>query len=432
MLSIYLNKQVVATFFLGIASGIPLALTSSTLGAWLSQAGISKSVIGLFAIVGIPYSLKFLWAPAIDNISIPFLERKLGKRRSWLIMCQIFLAIAIISLGNSNPLQNIKTMAILCIIVSFFAATQDIIIDAYRINLIPDTSKQGAAVSTTIVGYRIGNLISGGGMLLIVDFFQNLNDASNLFYNWSVAYYIISLTPIIGTLAALFVGEPESTFKLDKKSEKNSILRSIKLCTVEPFLDFINRYKSSWMLLLLFCIIYRSCDAFIATMVMPFFIELGFSLTEIGIVVKSFGFGATIFGGLIGTFIIRKCKGCIKKALIVAGIGQMLSNVMFVIQAYAGNSITCLYVTVASENICSGVASCIFVVFLSGLCKSQQHVATQYSLLTALATIDKVVISSVAGWMAQELGWITMFSCSVLLGVPPMIILYYTNVRNIK
>ena len=418
-----LNAKLVGMFFLGLASGLPFALSTSTLAVWLAQIGISKSIIGLFGILSSPYSFKFLWAPIVDNLSIPLLSKKIGKRRSWILSSQIFLAIFIIALGSCNPVTNIKLMAFFTFLVSFAAATQDIIIDTYRIEMAPEEKEQSIVVSITIVGYRVGYLISGGGVLLLVDMLCNNFDLCNNFVGWKIAYAVIAFIPLVGAVASFFMGEPYQDNISIEKNQEFTFVQSLKKSVIDPFIDFMKR--ENWVLVLIFTTTYRACDAFIATMIQPFFMELGFTLTQIGLVVKTFGFFATIFGGFLGTYIVFKSSS-IKTALFIVGLGQMLSNVTFIIQSYMGNSLEFLYVSVATENICSGAASAVFIVYLSSLC-SRSFTATQYALLSALASVDKTFISAFSGWIAQNLGWVHMFGTSIIIGIPPLIILHFIS-----
>lgn len=417
----YLQLRIIAALFFGCASGIPLALIMSTLQSWLSIAGLTKTTIGLFTLTSFPYALKFLWSPLIDHFNIPFLGRKLGLRRSWLLVIQLLLSCSIIKLGFSNPLLNTYNFAMWAFIVSIFAATQDIILDAYRVEMLQG-KQQGLGASATIFGHRVGFALSTGGTLLIVDSLCNKWNVCDNFMQWSIGYTISAIIIFVASVAAFIVGEPKMikpAIKIDKYNPQGLIRALI----VAPFIHFVK--KNKWGLMLLFIVTYRMCDTFIAPMINPFFLDIGFTLTEVGLIVQSFGFFAITIGAAMGGVLTYRYG--VTCSLFIGGLGQMFSNVMFIIQAKAGDNMTLLYLSIAAENIGGGMAAAGFIAYISSLCSNSKYTATQYALLTSLSAIDRVFAPILGGWVAEHLGWEILFGISVILGIPPLIMLYILN-----
>lgn len=404
-LKVYCKPKVVAIFFLGFASGLPLALTTSTLTIWLTEVGINIKSIGTFALVGIPYALKFLWAPLLDFINIPYLSKKLGKRSSWLIVSQIVLAISIIALGNSDPTENIFMTGLLAVCVAFCSATQDIVIDAYRIALI-EKNEQGAGAAMVTFGYRIAILFTGAGALYLSEY-----------YDWSVVYSIGAAALIVGVITVLVLGEPNNTS--DKTSSKMHGLEYFLKVIIKPFLDFTNH--KGWIYILLFTMFFKLGDALAGVMTNPFLMYIGFSKSEIATIVKVIGLGATLTGSFIAGTMVYKIG--MLKSLWIGGILQMLSNLMFVALANIGYDTQFLAITICIENFAGGLGSTVFVAYLSSLC-NVKYTATQYSLLSAIALIGRTIISSSSGKLVEVLGWIPFFMITVLAAIPGLIFLY--------
>ncbi len=395
-----------AVALLGIASGLPLALTASTLFAWLKQSGIDKSSIGLFAMVALPYSFKFIWAPFVDNLKIPVLYKLIGRRRSWILISEIFLAASIFAMAFLNPETDASLMAAAAVAIAFFSATHDIVIDAYRVEILKE-EQYGAGAAAITFGYRIGMLISGAGALWFAEDFS-----------WGISYIIMSALVFIGFFACIIGGEPILAIKTTESPNKGVIAR-LKSAVIEPFKEFLTREKN-WVLVLLFIISFKMCDAFIGTMMNPFLIEIGFSLKEIAGVAKTFGLFATLTGAFLGGLFIAK-YGAIR-CLWVAGVLQILSNLIFVAQYHAGNDINFLYVTMAVENLCGGFGTAAFVAFISALC-NVQFTATQYALLSSLASVGRTFLSSLSGYSAEHMGWEMFFIASMSFGIPALVLL---------
>ena len=388
---------------LGFSSGLPLALTASTLTLWLAEEGVSKASIGLFAAVATPYALKFLWAPLVDHLRLPGFTHMLGQRRGWLLPVQSLLMIAIAALGLANPQEHAGTTAVLALIVAFFSATQDMVIDAMRVESFAQ-EKQGTASATLVMGYRIGMIASSAGAVFLA-----------AEYGWQTAYFCMAALIGIGMVAALAM--PESAHRLKPLQIRRAFMQ---YAVIAPFAEF--RTRQSWKLILLFVVLYKFGDAFLGIMTNPFLLEIGFSKTQIATIVKLYGLVATITGGFLGGWIVNKCG--LMRALWVCGFGHALTNLMFLWQAQMGANETVLAATISLENISGGMSTAAFVAYLSSLC-NRQFTATQYALLSSLSAFGRSWLSTPAGFFAQALGWQWFFVLATLLAFPGLVILWF-------
>lgn len=404
--SIYFKKRLLIILLFGFSSGLPLLLTLSTLSFWFSKVGIDKRTIGLFALVGMPYVWKFLWAPFLDRFKLPFLTKVLGRRRGWLLFVQILLALSIIMMGHSQPEQNLFLTAVFALCVSFFSATQDILIDAYRIESL-DPSEYAAGGGVEVFGYRLGMIISGGVAL-------SLSDT----YSWETVYLIMGFFMGVGILTTLFCKEPASSKQLDLSS------KTLKSMVIDPFLDFITR--PGWYWVLAFVLLYRFGDNLIGQMATVFYQKLGFTGTEIGMVTKTFGIWMVVFGGLLGGVIAKRIG--IMKTLMVGGIAHVISNGFFILLALHGHSMPYLYGTIISENLSGGVMTSAFVAYLSRLC-NLKFTATQYALFTAIMAVGRVFVQSTSGFLAERFDWIAFFLIASAAALPGLILLSYLMKR---
>lgn len=399
---IYFKKRLLIILLFGFSSGLPLLLTLSTLSFWFAQIGIDKKTIGLFALVGMPYVWKFLWSPLLDRFRVPFFTKLLGRRRSWLLIVQLALAGAIVLMGYSQPQRELMLTAVFAVLVSFFSATQDILIDAYRIESL-DPSEYAAGGGAEVFGYRLGMIISGGFALSLSDH-----------YSWQTVYFIMALFMGVGILTTLFSKEPAPSKAIDlgKKTFKNTIL--------DPFLDFLTR--PGWYWILAFILLYRFGDNLVGQMATVFYQRIGFTGTEIGMVTKTFGIWMVVIGGLSGGAIAKKIG--IMKTLFVGGIGHLLSNGFFILLALHGHSLPYLYGTVISENLSGGIMTSAFVAYLSKLC-NLKFTATQYALFSAIMAVGRVFVQSTSGFLAERFAWIPFFLIASAAAVPGLVLLRF-------
>lgn len=407
--TLYLQPRLLVVLALGFVSGLPLALTASTLTAWLADLKIDKTSIGLFASVATPYALKFLWAPLIDACPFPLLSKLLGRRRGWILATQIGLVISIMMLGLANPAISPWLTALAALIVAIFSASQDIVIDAYRVEILSE-EEQKIGAGMVQFGYRFGMLASGAGALALADH-----------VSWEMTYFIMAGLMAVGMLTILFAPEPEVSKEI-KPSSARYLLRDY---VAAPFRDFMdNKY---WLQILLFIMLYKLGDAFLGIMTNPFLIEIGFSKTQIAAVVKIYGLIATLLGLLAGSMLSLRI-GTVK-TLMICGLGHALTNLMFLVQARSGADINILALGISLENFSGGMTASAFVAFLSALCHSK-YTATQYALLSSLAAMGRTWLTTSAGWTADKFGWEIFFIISVLLAVPGLVLLWWLSRKS--
>jgi PAT family beta-lactamase induction signal transducer AmpG len=396
-LRVYRNPRLLAILGMGFASGLPLALTGGTLQVWLTESAVSLTDIGLFALVGFSYSLKFLWSPILDRVPLPWLSARLGQRRSWLIAIELALAAAIIALGNSDPVADRWRTALFACLVAFLSASQDIVIDAFRIELLRP-EEQGAGAAATQWGYRFGMIASSAGALFLADAF-----------GWPRTYLVMA--SLFGVALITVVLTPEPTHRARPPySDARAFLRS---AVVEPFTEFASR--SGWVWLLVFVVLYRLGDALAGGLSNAFYVQLGFTKAEIASVAKVFGVIATMAGIAVGGALVLRSG--VARALVVAGVIHALSNFAFVAQAWIGHDVSVLALTIFVENFTGGLVSAAFVAYLSGLCHPA-FTATQYALLSSLTATGRTLLASSAGWLAEQLGWPLFFALTALAAAP--------------
>ncbi len=378
---------------MGFASGLPLLLTMSVLQAWMTEEGVDLTVIGLIALVQIPYTWKILWAPLLDRYTIGHF----GRRRGWLLASQVALIAAIAGLGFSNPSGNFTLMVIAAVCVAFFSASQDIVIDAYRRETLAD-NELGMGSSLYINGYRLGMMLSSGGGLILADRMA-----------WSSVYLIMAVFMVPCLVVTLLAPEPD--MPLGKP-------RTLKAAVIEPLSEYFHRQNS--LLILAFILCYKIGDSMASAMTIPFYLDIGFTKTQIGAVVKLFGTGAVIGGALFGGVLMLKIG--INRSLWVFGVLQALSTACFAILAKVGPSLNALAGVIAFENVSSGMGTAAFVAYMASL-TNKKFTATQYALLTSLMAFPRVLASAPTGFLAKHLGWMEFFIFCALIALPGMLML---------
>ena len=385
------NKYNILAFIpLGFCAGLPLPLIGATMSARLMDSGLSLTSIGLFALAGTPYALKFLWSPLIDTIKIPFLNNLLGKRRSWLLITQIILFLIFFIIATINPLEDLYLLAVLVCSAAFISATQDIALDAYRIEL--HTEKELAAgIATYVLGYRIALIVAGAGALYLAEFMS-----------WNAAFIIMSLCFLLGPLILIFL---PSNNKITESKDKNigyfgRFIQWTRTAVLEPFIEFSKR--QSWIWILIFIAIYKLGDALAGNMTTPFLLDIGFSKIQIANIVKVIGLAATLIGLFIGGMLVAKYN--IVSVLFIGGFLQMFSNLFFAIQGVVGVNTNVLMLTISMENLAGGIGTAAFLAYLSKLVDSR-YIATQFALLTSFMALSRTQLSAPAGWMVEGINW---------------------------
>ncbi len=389
---------------MGFSSGLPLPLTFGTLSFWLAESGVSRTEIGLFALVGSVYSLKYLWSPLIDRLALPGITGRFGRRRGWALLIQVLLIPAIIALGLTDPAQNPWPTALAAVIVAFLSASQDIVIDAYRIELL-DEAQQGAGAAATQWGYRIAMLVAGAGALYAAEY-----------GGWPTAFMLMASFMGVGIVTVLLTGEP----KRGESPASHGVLEWLETAVVAPFADFLRR--PYWAAILLFVVLYKFGDALAGVMTNPFYVALGFSKTEVANITKLFGLIATLAGVAVGGVMVYRLG--VLRSLLIAGVLQALSNLAYVAQVMAGHDLLVLTFVIFVENFCSGLGSAAFVAYLSGLC-SIAFTATQYALLSSLAAVGRTFLSSGGGWLSVQLDWTLFFLVTTAAALPGLVLLIY-------
>lgn len=391
------SPRMLVSFMMGFSCGVPLLLTISVLQAWMREEGVDLSVIGLFALVGLPYTLKFVWSPVMDRFTLPFL----GRRRGWLLVMQVLLVIAIAGLGLTSPKDNPWLVAFAALLVTFFSASQDIVVDAYRREDLSD-NELGLGSSLYVNGYRVGMLLAGSGGLILADHFS-----------FQQVYLFLAASLAVGIVTTLACREPDI---------HEGTPKSFREAVIEPFIEYFSRDKA--LLILLFILMFKIGDQMASTMTVPFYLDIGFSKTEVGAVAKLFGFWATIIGGLMGGVLIIRIG--IWRALLIFGILQGLSTAGFSLLAVIGNSIPWLAAVIAFENLSGGMGTAAYVAYMASI-TNKKFTATQYALLSSLMGVPRVLASAPTGFMVESFGWVLFFLLCALIAIPGIFMLRWID-----
>ena len=422
-LTVYLKPRVLIVLFLGFSAGLPLALSGSTLLVWMREAGVNLGTIGLFALVGTPYTVKFLWAPLVDALDVPLLSRWFGRRRGWLVFSQCLLMAAIVFLGLCDPAAAPWLVAVGALLVAAASATQDIVIDAFRVESL-DESEQAAGMASYVAAYRIGMLVSTAGALFLVSGFESFGLGRH--GAWSAGYAVMAVLVLIGTVTALIATEPPQSAKAAIAHAGEKPLKRVIEAAVGAFSDFLSRELA--FVALAFVILFKFTDALAGAMTAPFVIDLGFTRNEYAAIIKGVGLAATLIGGFAGGFVARAYP--LAASLWIGGLLQAAANLAFSWQAVVGHDIAWLTFAIVMENFTSAIGTVIFVAYLSALCQNPLHTATQYALLTALAAVGRTYLSSGAGYIAEATGWVWFYVICTLAGLPSLVLLWWLQVRG--
>jgi MFS transporter, PAT family, beta-lactamase induction signal transducer AmpG len=412
-LAAYTDRHVLQVLALGFSSGLPLLLTYSTLSAWLATAGVKRAAIGAFALVGTPYASKFLWSPLVDRVPPPL---PLGRRRGWGITIQIALIAAALFLGASDPKHHLILMSALALLVAFLSASQDIVIDAWRVEMLP-LELQGPGAGMYQTGYRIGMLVAGAGALAI---------AARA--GWFAAYATMAVLVGVGVLVFLLGPEPKvssDTSTHGRSHAPNGFRFWILSAVIGPFADFMRR--PFWLLILFVILDYKLGEGMTGVMSTPLYVALGFTLNEIALVSKIFGFLAIVLGALLGGIVTVRFG--LVRSMVLCGILQAIGNLFFVLQAIGGHRIGYLALCVAAEQITGGMAGSAFIAYISSLC-SPAFTATQYALFASLALLGRTIIGSTGGWLSEAIGWVPFFLLTTVASLPAILLLVWIEHRG--
>ena len=426
--AVYTKPRVIGMLFLGFSAGLPFPLVFTTLSTWLRDVGIEKTTIGFFAWVGITYSIKIFWAPVVDRAPLPFLTKLFGQRRGWMLLAQAGIIAGLLGMAWTDPTEHITGMALFALLVAFASATQDISIDAYRIEAVTD-EYQGAMSAMYQAGWRIAAaLVAGAGALYIAEF-----------VNWSVAYTVMAASMVIGIVTVIMISEPERSLTEQTYLQEQKVIDFLENtanipdrlrmpvawfigAVICPFTEFFQR-NSRWALfILLFIGIYRISDIVLANMTHPFYIDMGFSKTEIANIAKIFGVVMTLLGAFAGGIMVVRFG--IMRILLLGAVLVSLTNLMFALLADNGHSIIGLAIVLSSDNFSGGLASTAFIAYLSSL-TNKAYTATQYALFSSLMTLGPKFISGFSGMVIDAQGYIFFFSYAAALGIPAILMVMY-------
>ena len=399
-IGIYTSSESIRMIFLGFSAGLPHPLLFATLTLWLASAEIRISEITMFGWVGIVYAIKFLWAPMLDRLRLPVITNMIGQRRSWILLMQIMILLGLIFMSSLKPEHDLMYLAYLSIAIAFASASQDVAIDAYRIE-IAESKFQAVLGASYQLGYRVSALTSGAGALYMASF-----------YDWKLTYQVMSMFMLVGILTVIFI--PES----NKPANTNNGAGWLKKTLTEPFSEFFKRNGYWSLFLLMFIALYRVSDLIIGIAANPFYADIGFNLSEIATVTKVFGFTVTIIGAFIGGLSVARFG--IGRLLIISSILLTVTNLFFLFLNNAGSSLPALVLTISADNFALGFSGTVFIAFLSSL-TSRYFTASQYALFTSVMFLPGITLSGFSGLIIESSGWATLFIYSALLGIPSIL-----------
>ena len=398
------DRQLALMLALGFAAGVPLPLVAGqVLRQWFTESGLSLGAIGMTALIGLAYANKFLWSPALDALRPPLAG--LGQRRGWLAPIQLALLAAILGIAWTDPMQGVTATVVLAVLVAFLSASQDIVIDALRIETLgEDEARQARGLAAYVWGYRLALLASGAGTLLLVRHI-----------GWGGAYAAAALLMLVGLFATLLIAEPPRA-----PPQALGWRGRLRVSVVEPFAEFLRR--PHWLALLAFVALFKLGEALAGLMTTPFYRSLGFTREDVATVATIFGMVATLVGALAGTWLVGRIG--VGRALVATGLGQMLSNFMYLALVGGGRDMPMLFAQVGVEAFTDGLADAAFLTWLSGL-TNRGFTATQYALLSSLAAVPLRTLGAGSGWLAESLGWSLFFALTAAAALPAMAIMLW-------
>lgn len=398
----YFRREILSIWLLGFGAGLPYLLVFSTLNTWLRDYGISRSAIGFFSWVGIIYSIKVFWAPIVDQVKLPILHR-LGRRKSWVLLAQAGIAISLAALSLLNPVGHLWWVAVLALCVAFSSATQDIALDAWRIEVI-DSNYQGLMSAAYVFGYRLALLMAGAGALYIADM-----------ASWKVSYQVMACLMLLPFVVMLLQNNDRYPIEPENETFSARMYRSF----TQPLGEFFQRLKGHLVVILVFVSVYRLSDITMGAMANPLYLDLGFTLSEIATVVKVFGFVMTMLGAFFcGTWIVKKG---LKQPMFVSAILVSLTNILFAVLAQSGHNLPFFALVISADNFSGGMANTALIAFISSL-THREYTATQYALFSSLMTLPGKFISGLSGVSVDHFGYTPFFVGCALLGLPAIIL----------
>lgn len=411
---------------LGFSAGLPFSLAGQTLQAWMTESGVDIKTIGLFAAIGVPYLAKFAWSPVVDALDVPLLSRLFGRRRGWLLLTQLMLIAAIVLLALCDPSRSPVLVALAALLVTTASATQDIVIDAFRVESLPE-KEQAAGMASYVAAYRIAALVSGAGALFLVSGFVNFGLDKQAAYN--ATYLMMALLVLIGIAATLAATEPAQSARVEadhSAHSRDTALSRMTSTALASLADFFTRDAA--ITILLFVTLFKLADALAAAMTTTFVLKIGFSRIELATIIKGVGFAAALLGGFAGGFAARSYP--LSTSLWIGGLSQSIAILAFSWQAIVGADAGWLTFAITAENFTSALGTVTFVAYLSALCGNPLHTATQYALLTALTAFGRTIFALGSGYLAEATGWTAYFAICAASAIPSLILLAWLQRRG--
>jgi PAT family beta-lactamase induction signal transducer AmpG len=421
-LAVYREPPVVRMFFLGFSAGLPLLLVFGTLSFWLREAGVDRTTIGFISWVALAYAFKWAWAPLVDRLPLPWLTARLGRRRSWLLAAQLLVAAGLIGMALTDPAQHLRMLVIFALATAFASATQDIALDAYRIESAA-TEKQPALAASYQTGYRLAMIWAGAGALAIAARFDP-NEAEYHFAPWTIAYLTMAASMAVGIAATLLAPEPAVSVSPLLPREGSALQRLgrwLHGAVVSPFADFLRRYGWHAVLLLALISTYRMSDVVMGVMANPFYRDMGFTKDEVAAVSKVYGVVMTLLGAFIGG--VLSLRFGVLRTLFAGALLSAATNLLFAWLATRGHDLGFLIFAISADNLSAGIASSAFVGYLSGL-TNVAYSATQYALFSSVMLLLPKYIAGWSGWAVDNFGYVNFFIATALLGVPVLLLVW--------
>ena len=416
----YLQEKVLVLFFLGFSAGLPFPLVYSTLSAWLKEADVNLSTISTFAWLGFAYSFKFVWAPLVDSVRLPLLTRLLGRRRGWMLLAQLSIGTSLVVLAGIDPKQNIEVFALAALAVAFSSATQDIVIDAYRIEC-AETRMQGVLAAAYQYGYRVAMLVSMAGALALAEYAP-----------WSATYTAMAGCMIIGILTTLRCKEPDVPAASATYAGRSAAQRVVQWFThavAEPFSDFFMRFGRFAIVLLAFISLYRLSDYVLGILANPFYLDIGYSKLQVAGIAKVYGLWITLFGVGAGGWAVVRFG--VARCLVMATALIASTNLFFAAMALVGPEPWMLIVTISADNLAQGFSGTVLIAYLSSL-TNLSFTATQYALLSSFMSILGKLTAGYSGNVQESIGWLGFFLYAAALGVPAIVLSLVVARRHVR
>jgi PAT family beta-lactamase induction signal transducer AmpG len=423
-LAVYASARVAIVLLLGFSAGLPLALSAETLRVWMADRGVDVGTIGLVSLASLPYTIKFVWAPIVDALQVPWLSVWFGRRRGWLAATQLTLMASIVWLGTRDPVTAPLAVGIGALMVAFASATQDIVIDAFRVESL-SVDEQAAGMAGYVASYRIGMLASGAGVVVLTAWLEARGVEQA--HVWPIAYCVAALLVFVGLLAVVFAREPAARAILDPTADKPDGLARVLSTARDAFTEFLSRDAA--LAALAFVVLYKLCDALAGAMTAPFVLTaLGYDKATYAAIVKGLGLAALLIGGFAGGAVAGALS--LATALWLGAILQMVSNLAFVWLWYQPPSAWALAVAMVLENFTGAIGTVIFIAYISALCRNPLHTATQYALLTALASAGRTLFASGTGFVVDAVGWPAFFVATAAAAIPSLALLAWLQRRG--